>query len=539
MGGHKKNTPVPEEPWLPLDNVSILEKSWKRVYVRSSDKAVERFHEDVLDLARASARHGYLKVAELASMIDVMLAPVLQGDESLTTELKEILRDYMKALRRVGLEHPVAPRMSGNVRESDVPQVLLLGVEPEEVSDLAGQLAYFGYEVNLARSVDRLLEMFDQSPAEAVVIDESPRASESLSADAVSRLRDLGGDSLPLLIISERSDMDSRLRAARAGVDAYLLKPLDLHQLVDRLDGMVLKSQQEPLHILIVEDSSTQAAFYSTVLRRAGMRATVVQDPYRVLETLDEHPADLLLVDMYMPRCNGNELARVIRQVPNCASIPIVYLSAETEIERQLDAMSIGGDDFLTKPIDPAHLIRSVSIRAERARGLRGLMLTDNLTGLLNHSRLKDQLHIDVARADRRGERLAFAMLDIDHFKSVNDTHGHLVGDRVIKTLARVLRQRLRVTDSIGRYGGEEFAVILPDAGVDEAEGVLNEIRASFAKIRQMGASGPFSVTFSGGIATFPRCRDATDLVLRADKALYAAKRSGRDRICTHPGADH
>jgi len=252
VGGHKKNTPVPEEPWLPLDNVSILEKSWKRVYVRSSDKAVERFHEDVLDLARASARHGYLKVAELASMIDVMLAPVLQGNESLTTELKEILRDYMKALRRVGLEHPVAPRMSGNVRESDVPQVLLLGVEPEEVSDLAGQLAYFGYEVNLARSVDRLLEMFDQSPAEAVVIDESPRASESLSADAVSRLRDLGGDSLPLLIISERSDMDSRLRAARAGVDAYLLKPLDLHQLVDRLDGMVLKSQQEPLHILIV-----------------------------------------------------------------------------------------------------------------------------------------------------------------------------------------------------------------------------------------------------------------------------------------------
>src|SRR5690606_34245987 len=97
-----------------------------------------------------------------------------------------------------------------------------------------------------------------------------------------------------------------------------------------------------------------------------------------------------------------------------------------------------GGDDFLTKPIDPAHLIRSVTIRAERARILRTFMLTDNLTGLLNHTRIKEQLHSEVARARRNGGRLAFAMLDIDHFKSINDTHGHQVGDRVIKTLARV-----------------------------------------------------------------------------------------------------
>src|SRR6185503_1923102 len=133
-------------------------------------------------------------------------------------------------------------------------------------------------------------------------------------------------------------------------------------------------------------------------------------------------------------------------------------------------------DDFLTKPIGEDRLVASLTARAQRARVLRSFMVRDSLTGVLNHSRLKAQLQIEVARSRRQGRRLAYAMIDIDHFKEVNDRHGHPAGDRVILSLSRLLQNRLRKTDIIGRYGGDEFAVILPDADGPTAVKVLAEI---------------------------------------------------------------
>ena len=211
--------------------------------------------------------------------------------------------------------------------------------------------------------------------------------------------------------------------------------------------------------------------------------------------------------------------------------IPIVFLSAETDPIKQMAAMSRGGDDFLTKPIEPDHLIAAVTSRAQRSRVLRSLMVRDSLTGLLNHTATKEHLDIEMSRAQRNNTQLSFAMIDIDRFKSVNDTYGHAAGDRVIKSLARLLLQRLRKTDIVGRYGGEEFAAILVDTDGPTAMNVLNEIRAHFAQIRHQGEEKPFSVTFSCGLAASPPWIDADALADAADKALYEAKRSGRNQV--------
>ena len=153
------------------------------------------------------------------------------------------------------------------------------------------------------------------------------------------------------------------------------------------------------------------------------------------------------------------------------------------------------------------------------------------MTGLANHSKCKEYLETEWERAERQGKPLAFAMIDIDEFKGVNDTYGHWTGDMVITSLAKVLRQRLRKTDIVGRYGGEEFVVILPETDGPTAFAILDKIRDRFSRIHHASGDVGFFVTFSCGIATYPAAGDQARLTTAADEALYEAKRSGRNRV--------
>ena len=175
--------------------------------------------------------------------------------------------------------------------------------------------------------------------------------------------------------------------------------------------------------------------------------------------------------------------------------------------------------------------ISSVTSRIQRSLILRSFMVRDSLTGLLNHTAIQDQLVLEVARAKRQETSLAFAMVDIDHFKQVNDTYCHPAGDRVIKSLSRLLKQLLRETDVVGRYGGEEFVVILNNTDGVAAVKVFDTIRESFSQLQHFADGKEFSVTFSCGIADILCFNDSPKLGDAADKALYKAKHFGRDQV--------
>ncbi len=283
--------------------------------------------------------------------------------------------------------------------------------------------------------------------------------------------------------------------------------------------------------MLIIDDSETLATQYAAILTDAGMIAEMVTDPVHITDMLSSFRPELMLVDMYMPGYSGVELAKVLRQHETYIGIPIVFLSAETDIDKQISAMRQGGDDFLTKPIHPDHLISSISNRIERYRVLRTMMENDSLTGLLNHTRIKQRLEIELSRSSREHHKLVFAMLDLDNFKQVNDTYGHAVGDQVLKLLSRVLKQRLRRTDIIGRYGGEEFAIILPDSDIPAAQALLNKVREVFSHLPVYTGKQTFNITFSCGIAAYPEYDTAAAISEAADKALYNAKSAGKNCV--------
>ncbi|MBF0187525.1 MAG: diguanylate cyclase [Magnetococcales bacterium] len=395
--------------------------------------------------------------------------------------------------------------------------------------EIAQQLQYYGYTPKRFHALGALRSALrDEEPA-AVIMDIT--RTDERSTKAMRILQKSDETQRPILFISSDHDMESRLMAVRGGGIAYLQKPVDISKIIDILDDHLDSDHQEQARILIVEDADSLANLYSMVLSKAGMETRAVTDPMRVLDELDTFHPDLILMDLYMPGCTGFEVAAVIRQVEKLVSVPIVYLSGETDIHKQMAAMDLGGDDFLTKPIEPTHLVSSVRARLKRALMLRALMLRDGLTGLLNHSTTKDRLIQEVDRSRREKRTMAFAMLDIDHFKLVNDTYGHPTGDRVIKSLARLLKQRLRQTDIVGRFGGEEFAVILPNTSAEDARRLMDELRIAFAKVQHQHEQTLFSKTFSCGIALYPPCTGATNLNDSADGALYRSKEGGRNRV--------
>ncbi len=389
---------------------------------------------------------------------------------------------------------------------------------------LGNQLSCFGYTFTSFTDPEELKQAVLESPPDAVVM--STNGAE-LFADLHARV------AVPLLFVSDRADFSTRLKAVKAGGEAYFLKPVSAHEVVDALDTVTVRREPDPFRVLIVDDEPEMADYHALILEAAGMIPRRLDEPSRLLDELGEFQPDLVLMDMYMPGCSGRELSRVIRQIPQFVSLPIVFLSSETDKTVQVSAMRVGADGFLTKPIPPEDLVTAVAVRAERTRVLRSLMMRDGLTGLLNHTTLSQFLETALATAHRHDGRLCFAMLDVDHFKKVNDTYGHPAGDQVLVALARLLKQRLRTSDMIGRYGGEEFAAVLWDVSLDEALRIMDQIRRDFAALVFKVGDADFSCAFSGGIAGFPGHPAAEALVQAADQALYAAKNGGRNRITT------
>jgi diguanylate cyclase (GGDEF)-like protein len=231
------------------------------------------------------------------------------------------------------------------------------------------------------------------------------------------------------------------------------------------------------------------------------------------------------------------ELASMLRQDDQFVGIPILFLSDEVNEVRQTAAIRVGADDFLSGDLSIKRISSAIAARADRARVLRSYMEKDGLTGLLNHSRIENQLEVEVFRAQRRNAPCSVAMIDLDGFKKINDTYGHAFGDRVLRSLSLMLRQRLRRTDFVGRWGGEEFAVVLPDTPASVAQRVLDEIRDGFSRVRHMYEGRPIFVTYSCGIAAFPdesranRLVESADGVSRHHRHQRRGDVRGRDRV--------
>jgi len=340
---------------------------------------------------------------------------------------------------------------------------------------------------------------------------------------------------LPVICLGSDNSFHNRYRVAEAGAFAFFPDPVDIPELAERIESLAIeRSANVQGRVLIVEDDAELAEHYCLVLQAAGIEAQAVSEPLNLMSNLADFEPDIVLMDVQIGEYSGVTLARLIRFEPRWLSLPIIYLSSEDDPENQLEALSKGADEFLMKPVSDSYLVRSVRIRCYRARQLSELMNRDSLTGLLKHSLIKEEVEKELARCRRSGDRSCVVMLDLDHFKTVNDTWGHSQGDIVIRTLANLLRNRLRETDMIGRYGGEEFLLVLPECDVSSAKDLIRGIGESFSELSFVAGESSYQVTLSAGIAAINDFTNGEDALNAADQALYERKRSGRNGVTVY-----
>ena len=333
-----------------------------------------------------------------------------------------------------------------------------------------------------------------------------------------------------LFYVGGPQNMSAMISLMRNGIDVTFPEGEPLSSLIMQVIDLVEDSEKPNYRVLVVDDSKVASAAIQRTLREHGVDTLAVTDPATLLTEINGFNPDLVLMDMQMPEFDGVEATRVLRQIREHKSLPIVYLSGEMDIGKQMDALRLGGDQFLTKPYNPIVLSAVVKNKIERYRTMLRSTQTDGLTGLLNHTAAKSQLD-KLFTSTVATTEMAVIMVDIDNFKAINDLHGHPVGDLVIRGLAWLLKGKLRANDLIGRYGGEEFIVALPGANPKRAFEVMEDIRSAFTTLPHLVEDSTIYATFSAGIASVPGYSDATSLIRAADKALLDAKRNGRNCV--------
>lgn len=417
-------------------------------------------------------------------------------------------------------EEPAAPRPAHGARK-----VYHLTDGSSLACEIDQKLELSGYELSLLDHADELIEMIGTFPPHLVVVDAAFLDGLDRLGEALKAARGRASHRVAMLALSEQSDLEVRLRAMRAGADAFIPLPAQTADVMARIAELTESDQTDPYRILIVEDDRSQAMFAESILRKTGMQTMMVTDPLAALNDIDEFNPDLILMDLYMPGCSGMELTAIIREREAFVSTPIVFLSGESDTDKHFEALNAGGDDFLSKPIRPKHLISAVTNRLRRARHIRRRAQNQNprdpITGMYERAHVLDRINAKLAADETVAQRGGLLYVDLDDATNLREQVGLIGFDKLLGQIGAFLASHLDVSELVTRFGDTSFVVLSPERGAaDLAEGSRDLLRhVAAGRFHVDGQS--YSVRLRVGICPFAaNLGDAGAMLAAAERSL-------------------
>jgi len=412
--------------------------------------------------------------------------------------------------------------------------VYLLAEDPVEGAHFAQQIERHGYQVRLFETLDALEQAFGRKPPEAIIAELNFTEGNLASVTGVAKLKKKEHP-IPILFVSVRMDISARLFARRSGADAYLMKPVDLGALVGRLDELVAPPGENPYRVLLVQADEFTAKVEAEGLEMQGFVTQVVGNPFDLIQGVVEFSPDLILMDLHTPHCNGIELAGILRQEEAFNNIAILFLAAEPSREQQLEALRVGADDLLVRPVAPEWLAEVVRARIRRSRALGWRMhyleRRDPITGFYNRNYFLRRVTA-IMRHPPVG-LVGVLYLRIDRFAELRPLLGVEVCDRILSELARLLLALRNPHDLLARYSDHVFTFCVVRQGWGEVVELAERCRQAIAGYRDP-ANAQLALSASVG-AGLLMGQELTALMSEVAEAADAAQREGGNRVQLHP----
>ncbi len=524
----------------------------RREYEQSIPGNFQKIGQSLIDARHAGREWGELEQAHrIAHTLNGTAGSLGFSDVSAVAYAMENVLKEIVRMRRLTSSPPAWPSVGSDGPELEaleslwpgqtkadrertvVADVLVVDDDPDFLATVAAMGKENLIRVYCAPSGAEALRIAQNHSLDMAIIDVYLLENDD-AFDIARSLRSLDGlCELPIAFISADTSLENRIAAAHAGGSLFIKKPLssaDFAAVARRLAPLEIRDRAR---LLVVDDDPIFCTMVAGMLEGAGMQVQSLQDPKRILEVLTDYRPDLILLDVLMPDVSGFDVCRVMRSTEQWRDIPVIFLTAKTDKEILLQCFKAGGDDYLVKPTLREELLARINVRLERVRMFRERADRDALTGLPTRRPFIDMLRMRIEEGVRFDKPVSLCLIDLDHFKRVNDTYGHLSGDRVLSGFGHLLGSRFRSMDVRGRWGGEEFVVAFYGEDAQTARMIINRVLEEVREMTFTGDHGEsFSITFSAGIASFPeagRCFD--EMFRRVDAKLYEAKEKGRNRI--------
>jgi len=527
-------------------NLSKLIKAWASFRVEKTEQKLREYSKTRNDMSSELAtyalfalqqvlfsldeisqeyKHGRKKQTELIQETDWLMNQLIRANQE---EVDPFLLEAEDPINDVVFDKTIHEH-SRRLSHTGGPLVAVIDDQETVGKYLCKTLQDFNLNVMYYNSVDAFKQAMKKQTFDLVLLDiVMPNISQE---DVFAFAAELVKQNIKVISCSSTFTFETRLLAVRAKVTDYVVKPVNTYVLVEKI-GRALSLQQNRNHrVVIIDDQETMGEFYKTMLERIGCNVMFFSTADELFASLEDINPDMFLLDMMMPDVDGLEVAKMIRQEHKFDFAPILFLTADETTENRLAAIDAGADDVISKGASVHTITHQVNTRLNRASKVRSFVAKDPLTGVLNHGQIVEVANQTIRLSNRRNTKAAIAVIDVDKFKLVNDEYGHVIGDKVLTALGQLLSSSIRDTDSVGRYGGEEFVIIFQDCSVKDAADKVLLIKNTFASINFSNNASTFAVTFSAGVCSLNEFESVQPAIATADKALYKAKDEGRNKV--------